>query len=182
MAASEVDAGPAPADAEHELPGSVSVQLLSGQSFDLGSPQPGQMVGEICRLLEERRPLEDGTKYELFAGDRALQPEEAPPQRALTAVVTKLSLLQRVAGSWRKEAGDHYFVGLRIQEDGAYECNSGRVRDGLLRIVSEEGRRVNLRRTINGANDHMFEVSEDARQMKGHCPQSGCRWTLVKET
>ena len=68
--------------------------------------------------------------------------------------------------------------------------------------------KINLKRTCSGANDHLFEVVLDApskttatsncpvesdsdgivtqtvesewRKMRGHCPQSGCRWTLRK--
>eukprot|EP00420_Gonyaulax_spinifera_P032830 CAMPEP_0197880450 /NCGR_PEP_ID=MMETSP1439-20131203/8257_1 /TAXON_ID=66791 /ORGANISM="Gonyaulax spinifera, Strain CCMP409" /LENGTH=183 /DNA_ID=CAMNT_0043500003 /DNA_START=72 /DNA_END=620 /DNA_ORIENTATION=+ len=119
--------GQGSAEPGREPLGPVTVQLLSGQTLEFTDLCRGETVGGLLPRLETMKPLADGTRYQLLAGDRALQPDDELPQQSLTAVIVKLSLLQEVAGSWRKERGDNYFVGLKIREDGVYECNSGAV-------------------------------------------------------
>mmetsp|Transcript_6009 Transcript_6009/g.17198 ORF Transcript_6009/g.17198 Transcript_6009/m.17198 type:complete len:184 (+) Transcript_6009:54-605(+) len=159
----------------------VTITLLSGEAFEFHDLDKGATVKDLSRRLEERKPLAEGTQYQFLADGRGLDPDEQVLQQDLAAVVVKLTLLQQVVGSWRKETGDHYFIGLKIEQDGSYQCNSGQVHDGLVRIVSEDARQINLKRTIGAANDHLFEVAVDGQSMTGRCPQSGVRWRLSKE-
>jgi len=158
----------------------VTIALMSGEQEQM-SLLEAETAESLAQRLQGKRPLAEGVCYKLLVGDRALEPAEVVPPPTLMAVVVKVPLVKRIAGDWRRDSGDHYFIGLRIAEDGKYECDSGSVRDGLVRVISEEERTINLRRTVNRANDHLFTVAADCETMEGRCPQSGVRWKLSKK-
>jgi hypothetical protein len=86
-----------------------------------------------------------------------------------------------LAGHWRVESGDDFFQGLNIEANGKFECNSGNVKDGLVRVLSLEGGiKINLKRDIPSCNDHIFDVAADHSRMTGTCTQSGGTWSLVR--
>jgi exonuclease III len=87
--------------------------------------------------------------------------------------------LESLTGKWRLTSGCEYFEGLTIHKSGAYECKSGSVTDGLVRVLSEEDGRINLKRKIDDANDHIFTVKHG--RMSGGCSQSKSKWVLEKE-
>jgi hypothetical protein len=68
------------------------------------------------------------------------------------------SILDSLTSKWRVTSGSPYFDGLTIHKSDAYECKSGSVTDGLVRVLSEEEDKINLKRKVEDANDHIFTV------------------------
>lgn len=162
---------------------SVKVTFLSGEEVTLDKILSTDTVLELRQKLQKEKPSPDGTVYRIMHESNILKDDDVVTNVGNEFMaVAKLDLIKSVAGKWRKVSGDHYFIGLEIAADGTYKCNSGKVTDGMVRVIQDppEGR-LNLRRTIPGANDHNFDLDEAGRTMTGHCPQSGCRWVLEKE-
>ena len=126
---------------------------------------------------------------------------------ALRKTVESLSadeagLVKQIASCWKTEKFDHercwktehwytsmgsysdWMKGMTISEDGTFctkwDGKQHQVQDGRVRVVSAEDRRINLRRTCDNPNDHIFTVDADFKRMKGECPQSGCTFTLTR--
>mmetsp|Transcript_112017 Transcript_112017/g.327587 ORF Transcript_112017/g.327587 Transcript_112017/m.327587 type:complete len:209 (-) Transcript_112017:74-700(-) len=187
LTSEEAEAAPPPGEEAAAPAGepaeAVTVTLLSGEAIELPGAGGAEAARELCRRLEERRPLGEGGGYQLLAGDRVLAPGDEVPRGSLSAVVVETSLLMRqVVGSYRRVFGDDYFLGLKIEKDGTYECNSGRVRDGLVHILCEDTREINLKRNTADAVDHHFIVSEGGGSLTGMCYRTGDRWLLFKES
>eukprot|EP00928_Gymnodinium_smaydae_P079556 TRINITY_DN63458_c0_g1_i1.p1 TRINITY_DN63458_c0_g1~~TRINITY_DN63458_c0_g1_i1.p1 ORF type:complete len:195 (+),score=40.39 TRINITY_DN63458_c0_g1_i1:127-711(+) len=98
-------------------------------------------------------------------------------------IISTMGWARALVGSWEPapEDGSPWMTGMKIAEDGTFVCKRGFVTDGLVRIVSASQRKINLKRTCADANDHVFLVDEDGSEMKGHCIQSGCTYTLTKQ-
>lgn len=92
------------------------------------------------------------------------------------------ALVRSLAGKWAPALEDRsaWMTGLKIAEDGLFECRSGRITDGLVRVLSVSDRTINLKRTCADANDHVLIVDEDAGRMVGRCIQSGTTYTLTR--
>lgn len=92
------------------------------------------------------------------------------------------ALLRSLAGRWAPAPEDEsvWMTGLTIAENGTFECRSGQIKDGSVRILSMPHREINLKRTSAGAHDHVLALDVDASRMKGWCPQSGSSYTLTR--
>jgi hypothetical protein len=110
------------------------------------------------------------------------------PQSGCTWTLTRADeqdkkLIKAIAGEWAPAPGDQptdWMTGMKIAEDGTFECMSGHIKDGKVRVLSATDREINLKRTCPDANDHIFTVDRDGRKMVGRCPQSRCTWTLTR--
>eukprot|EP00931_Biecheleriopsis_adriatica_P006498 TRINITY_DN107897_c0_g1_i1.p1 TRINITY_DN107897_c0_g1~~TRINITY_DN107897_c0_g1_i1.p1 ORF type:complete len:199 (+),score=42.65 TRINITY_DN107897_c0_g1_i1:22-618(+) len=98
-------------------------------------------------------------------------------------LVSKLAWVRDIFGRWEPAPEDNsdWMKGMHIKEDGSFSCKRGSVRDGMLRVIHPSERKINLKRTCEDANDHVFTVEEDGAVMKGRCIQSGCTYTLTKQ-
>lgn len=92
------------------------------------------------------------------------------------------ALVRSLAGKWAPALEDRsaWMTGLKIAEHGSFECRSGRITDGLVRVLSVSDRKINLKRTCADANDHVLFVDKDAGRMVGRCIQSGTTYTLTR--
>jgi len=92
------------------------------------------------------------------------------------------ALVRSLVGKWAPALEDDsaWMSGLKIADDGSFECSSGRITDGLVRVLSVPDRVINLKRTRVGANDHVFRVDEDAGCMLGQWQRSPTKITLTK--
>merc|ERR1711879_363118 len=88
-----------------------------------------------------------------------------------------------LAGRWKpaKEDNSAWMTGMHIADDGTFACKSGTITDGMVRLLSYEERKINLKRNCKDANDRIFKVDEDGCRMVGVCTQSGCTYTLTRE-
>jgi thiol-disulfide isomerase/thioredoxin len=172
---------------KHGVDGIPTLVLIDGESGDVIS-QDGRSVvtsdptgarfpwvpgGEI-RVFGERTPTYHQMKAaENDAAIGSLSAEEA-------------GLVAQIAGCWKpaREDGSDWMKGMTISEDGTFctkwDGKQHQVQDGRVRVVSAEDRRINLRRTCDNPNDHVFTVDADFKRMKGECPQSGCTYTLTR--
>ena len=98
-------------------------------------------------------------------------------------------LVAQIAGCWIPAWKDgskksDWMKGMTISEDGTFctkwDGKQHQVQDGRVRVLSAEDRQINLRRTCDNPNDHIFTVDADFKRMKGECPQSGCTFTLTR--
>eukprot|EP00747_Dinoflagellata_sp_TGD_P133408 gnl/TRDRNA2_/TRDRNA2_175192_c0_seq4.p1 gnl/TRDRNA2_/TRDRNA2_175192_c0~~gnl/TRDRNA2_/TRDRNA2_175192_c0_seq4.p1 ORF type:complete len:295 (+),score=38.41 gnl/TRDRNA2_/TRDRNA2_175192_c0_seq4:103-987(+) len=114
------------------------------------------------------------TKFQALS--RASSPASSDPSRE------ELFFLRTIAGDWAPAAEDDsaWMTGMKVAEDGTFECKSGQIKDGLVRVISVRERKVNFKRKIPDADDHIFTVDEDFRRMKGYCIQNGFTYTLTR--
>eukprot|EP00802_Teleaulax_amphioxeia_P014283 Tamp_14345.p2 GENE.Tamp_14345~~Tamp_14345.p2 ORF type:complete len:379 (+),score=75.74 Tamp_14345:136-1137(+) len=97
-------------------------------------------------------------------------------------------LIAQIVGKWEPAPEDdsQWMAGMTIARDGTFRTkwnsfhNRHEVTDGLVRVESAETRTINLKRTCEDANDHVFEVAQDGNRMTGRCIQSGCTYTLSR--
>ncbi|CAE7217223.1 unnamed protein product [Symbiodinium natans] len=171
-----------------EPPFSVFASKLSGEGKTFEGLQPSMLLRElkevICgdlglRSFSTQLFLDrafDGTDEERPIGDLGIG-EGARLEVVVAAFCTQLP------GRWEPAPGDDqtWMRRMTIAEDGSFSCKNGELTDGLVRLLSASERRINLKRTCSDANDHIFVVEESGRRMRGHCPQSGYRWTLTKQ-
>merc|ERR1711879_718085 len=108
---------------------------------------------------------------------------EAGIKENSSILVSKLAWVREVFGRWEPAPEDRsdWMKGMDIKEDGSFSCKSGTIKDGMLRVIHPSERKINLKRTCEDANDHVFAVEESGKVMKGHCIQSGCTYTLTKQ-
>merc|ERR1712194_49444 len=104
-------------------------------------------------------------------------------QEGTVIAVSKLAWVKELFGKWEpaKEDNSMWMRRMHIKEDGSFSCKSGDVEDGMLRVIHPSERQINLKRTCEDANDHVFTVDESGGVMKGRCLQSGCTYTLTKQ-
>jgi len=124
-----------------------------------------QVVARNFRALSRHWPLS-------MVRGKQLGPPAGAPEEFISAI----------AGRWEPSPGDcsPWMTGMKIAPDGTFECKSGEIRDGLVRVMSLQEREINLKRTCQDANDHVFTIDKDFRRMVGHCIQSGCTYTLTR--
>ncbi|CAJ1449652.1 unnamed protein product [Effrenium voratum] len=77
--------------------------------------------------------------------------------------VVTCSFCRALPGRWEPAVEDYsaWMRRMTIAEDGTFTCQSGDITDGLVRLVSAQERKVNLKRTCHDANDHVFVLDED---------------------
>lgn len=160
----------------------VTVAFLSGDEVVLDKMLPTDTVVQLCEKLQMKKPPPEGTVYRIMHEADILKFDDVVMGfGSKFMAVVKPDLIRTIAGKWETVSGDHYFIGLEIAADGTYKCDSGRVTDGIVRVLQDppEGK-LNFRRNLPNANDHNFDLDEAGRILTGHCPQSGCRWVLGK--
>jgi len=107
---------------------------------------------------------------------------DCPGRHCCSVEAAPEALIRLLAGKWAPAPEDRsaWMTGLKIAEDGSFECSSGRLKDGLVRVLSVPDRLINVKRTCKGANDHVFRVDEDGGRMLGQWPRSPTKITLTK--
>merc|ERR1712087_514671 len=78
----------------------------------------------------------------------------------LPSAAEPVNLLEVVSGEWVTEKGDNAFHGLKIEPSGKFQCSTGRVQDGQIRIISPVERKLSLKRKKKDTSDFIFEVEE----------------------
>ena len=70
----------------------------------------------------------------------------------LTAIT--VMFCRDLVGRWQPAAEDEvkdWMTGMTIASDGSFTCFSGMIRDGRVRLLSSDGRKINLKRAALSA-------------------------------
>eukprot|EP00928_Gymnodinium_smaydae_P053855 TRINITY_DN37758_c0_g1_i1.p1 TRINITY_DN37758_c0_g1~~TRINITY_DN37758_c0_g1_i1.p1 ORF type:complete len:392 (-),score=73.02 TRINITY_DN37758_c0_g1_i1:353-1528(-) len=143
-----------------------------------------------------RRTVEGGNDHIFILSDDGLRMDGHCPQSGFRFTLLKVvkpapklddpeklnSLRELIVGKWQRVSGDAYFGGdgvVTVYPDLRFSGHGhGKLNDGLVRIANPDLRTFNFRRTIAGANDHIFKLSEDGKELTGSCWNSNSKWLM----
>lgn len=166
----------------------ITIAKLSGDSREIKGLTAKVRMSELRQMVCAELAVQNH-EFVLVQGDRAYALDddtrtlsELDIKEGVELNIIVVAWVKDIVGRWEPAPEDNsaWMKGMTVAENGTFECRSGQVIDGLLRVLSVSERRINFKRQCAGANDHIFVVEEDGRTMKGRCVQSGCTYTLTK--
>ena len=182
------EAKPSEPAASMEETFSVHVSKLSGEGREFERLVPSMLLRELKEVVCEGLGVHSYQTQLML--DRPFDEEDTEKRigelgigqgAELKAVMC--GFCRNIPGRWEpaREDNSDWMRGMTVEEDGTFTCKSGRITDGLVRLVSAAERKINFKRTCEDANDHVFVMDADGQRMRGRCLQSSSTYTLTKQ-